>query len=106
MASRDICYVPDFVANRMGIVNCANEQYGRVGSGDDTSDPLVSVHLDNDSDVGVYATTLRVLEHAAAANLRPEQAADAMANAACTELHPLFGHRSKLIIDHLREESF
>ena len=28
MAAAGILYCPDFVVNRMGIVNCANEQYG------------------------------------------------------------------------------
>lgn len=28
LCERGITYVPDFVANRMGIVNCANEQVG------------------------------------------------------------------------------
>ena len=34
---RGILYVPDFVANRMGIVNCANEQYGSL-----PDDPAIS----------------------------------------------------------------
>ena len=35
-----ILYVPDFLTNRMGIVNCANEQYGFV-----TEDPFFEKHL-------------------------------------------------------------
>jgi glutamate dehydrogenase/leucine dehydrogenase len=27
---RKITYLPDFFINRMGIINCANEQYGRL----------------------------------------------------------------------------
>ena len=37
---RGIIYVPDFVVNRMGIVNCADEQYGRL-----LCDPAIERHL-------------------------------------------------------------
>lgn len=30
MQESGIIFVPDFVCNRMGIVNCSNEQYGSV----------------------------------------------------------------------------
>src|SRR5690606_39368067 len=38
--ARGIVYVPDFLGNRMGIVNCANEQYGFV-----PDDPAIHRHL-------------------------------------------------------------
>ena len=44
IAAQGITYVPDFVANRMGIVNCANEAYGRVGD-DADDDPAIARHL-------------------------------------------------------------
>ena len=42
MQASSITYVPDFVCNRMGIVNCANEQYGSVGQLGSISDPAVA----------------------------------------------------------------
>jgi glutamate dehydrogenase/leucine dehydrogenase len=32
LVKKEITYVPDFLTNRMGIVNCANEQYGYVNN--------------------------------------------------------------------------
>jgi glutamate dehydrogenase/leucine dehydrogenase len=49
LAGRGITYVPDFVANRMGIVNCANEQYGSI-----QGDPAISRHYDPAWDGSVY----------------------------------------------------
>ena len=40
MQQQGIIYVPDFVCNRMGIVNCANEQYGSIGEMGSTKDPI------------------------------------------------------------------
>jgi hypothetical protein len=48
--------VPDFVANRMGIVNCANEMYGYVNN-----DPHFNNHLGETWEQSVYATVLRML---------------------------------------------
>ena len=42
MQANGISYIPDFVCNRMGIVNCANEQYGSVGEMGSTKDPIIS----------------------------------------------------------------
>lgn len=44
MHKNGIIYVPDYVCNRMGIVNCANEQYGSVGTlgQGTTKDPIVA----------------------------------------------------------------
>ena len=38
---RGIVYVPDFVVNRMGIVNCCNEQFGSL-----KNDPMKASHYD------------------------------------------------------------
>ena len=48
---RGVVYVPDYVANRMGIVNCADEQSGRL-----KDDPRVQRHLSLDWPEGVYQT--------------------------------------------------
>ena len=62
-----IIYVPDFVANRMGIVNCANEAYGRVGAlgGDNPlwymDDPAVARHLERDWENAIFNITKTVI---------------------------------------------
>src|SRR5258708_7381668 len=38
---RGVLYLPDFLVNRMGIVHCADEQYGYVGD----EDPRIAAHL-------------------------------------------------------------
>ncbi|MGI9591482.1 MAG: Glu/Leu/Phe/Val dehydrogenase dimerization domain-containing protein [Myxococcota bacterium] len=43
LAARGIAYVPDFLANRMGIVSVANEQYGTLAE-----DPEVTRHFDRE----------------------------------------------------------
>jgi leucine dehydrogenase len=73
IAARGITYVPDFVANRMGIVNCANEQYGRVGKlGDHTDDPAIARHLnDPDWENSVFNITHSVLSNAKKEKITP-----------------------------------
>lgn len=94
--ARGITYVPDFVANRMGIVSCANEQYGSV-----PDDPLILRHFGRDWDNAVYVVTRRILSEARAAETTTTRAANALADRLSLEPHPLFPHRGKLIIDAL-----
>jgi len=93
---RGIVYVPDFLANRMGIVNAANEQYGFV-----TNDPLFERHLSRDWENSVYQTTLRVLGEAKATGEPSGRIAVRQAEKLSLEPHPIFGHRGRLIIDSL-----
>lgn len=93
---RGITFVPDFVANRMGIVFVSNEQYGRV-----QDDPDVVRHLSREWEGGVYATTLRVLETARDTKTTPQLAALRLADELAEQEHPLFGHRSWKIIQGL-----
>ncbi len=96
LAQRGIAYVPDFVANRMGIVNCANEQYGRV-----EPDPAIERHFGRDWDNAVYVITRRVLERAAKDGVTTSTAANALADEACRVPHPIWGHRGRAIIESL-----
>ncbi|MFO0632383.1 MAG: hypothetical protein U0168_05995 [Nannocystaceae bacterium] len=99
LAQRGIAYVPDFVANRMGIVNCANEQYGRV-----EPDPAIERHFGRDWDNAVYVITRRVLERAAKDGVTTSTAANALADEACRVPHPIWGHRGRAIIESLAAE--
>ncbi len=96
LAERGITYVPDYIANRMGIVYCCNEQYGTL-----TGDPIIQRHLDRDWPDGIFRTTLAVLERARAEGVTPIAAANRLADERAREPHPLFGHRARLIIDSL-----
>jgi glutamate dehydrogenase/leucine dehydrogenase len=93
---RGIVYVPDFLANRMGIVNAANEQYGYVGA-----DPLFERHLFRDWEHSVFQTALRVLKESKKTAGPTGQIAVRLAEKLSLELHPIFGHRGPQIIDSL-----
>ncbi len=89
LRKRGIVYVPDYVCNRMGITNCADEWQG---------------YLQGDVELAaerVYPDTLRVLKHARGQMITSAAAADQLADVAASELHPLIGHRGRRIIDHL-----
>jgi leucine dehydrogenase len=93
---RGILYVPDFLANRMGIVNAANEQYGYVNN-----DPLFERHLSRDWDHSIFRTTLRILDETRTSGEPTARIAVRLAERLSLEEHPIFGHRGQLIIDSL-----
>jgi leucine dehydrogenase len=89
LQERKILYVPDYLCNRMGITNCADEWAG---------------YLEEDVQLAaerVYPDTLRVLRHARALRISTAEAADRLADIAAAELHPVIGHRGRRIVDHL-----
>ena len=93
LVERGITYVPDFVANRMGIVNCANEQYGSIDA-----DPAIFRHFDRDWPGSVYRVTRAVLERAASSHITSARAADALADELAEQPHPIFPDRAAAII--------
>jgi leucine dehydrogenase len=93
---RHIIYVPDFLTNRMGIVNCANEQYGYVDN-----DPFIQRHLSRDWVHSVYQTTLQVLQGSQKHKEPPGKVALRIADELSYEIHPIFGHRGRQIIESL-----
>ena len=89
LRQRGIAYVPDYLCNRMGITNCADEWQG---------------YLRHDVELAaerVYPDTLRVLKHARGQMITTAAAADQLADVAACELHPMLGHRGRRLIDHL-----
>ena len=92
-----VLYVPDFLANRMGIVNCANEQYGYLGG----DDPAIAAHLQRETPTGVFQRTLEVLGRAEASGQTTAQEAVALADDLMEEQHPLWPHRGQVIINEL-----
>jgi len=96
LEARGITLVPDYVANRLGIVACCNEHAGSI-----PDDPEVERHLAMDDKGSIYRTTLAVLEHARRHNLTPIAAANTLADRRTHELHPLWPHRAERIITSL-----
>jgi len=93
---RDIRYVPDFLTNRMGIVNAANEQYGYV-----KDDPLFARHLTRDWEHSIYQTTRRVLHKSCSTATPSAEITMHLADRLSLEEHPIFGHRGRQIIASL-----
>ena len=94
--ARGIAYVPDFLCNRMGIVNCANEQYGQV-----PSDPAIERHLGREWENSVFVITKRVLADAKAKAISSSLAANQLADELSLIPHPIWGHRGAQIIEGL-----
>jgi glutamate dehydrogenase/leucine dehydrogenase len=101
LAERGITYVPDFLTNRMGIVNCADEAAGRV-----PNDPLVERHLGRDWEHSIHRMTLEVLGRAASSGTPPGAIAVALADELSLRPHPIFGHRGYEIIHSLVAEGW
>ena len=91
-----VTYVPDFLTNRMGIVNCANEQAGYV---DD--DPMIQRHLGRQWPHSIWQTCQDVLRASRKSGAPPAKTAMRMADELSLQPNPEFGHRGQLIIDSL-----
>jgi glutamate dehydrogenase/leucine dehydrogenase len=98
---RGIVYVPDFLVNRMGIVNCADEQAGRL-----PDDPLIERHLDPDWEYSIPRMTVQVLEESRSRGEPPSAVATRMADDLSLQPHPIFGHRGKRIVRALAESDW
>lgn len=101
LAERGITYVPDFLANRMGIVNCANEQYGSF-----EGDPAIVRHFDRDWAGSVYRVTRAVLARADSARITSAGAANALADELAEQPHPIFPERTAAIIRGLMKQGW
>lgn len=101
LEQRSITYVPDFLANRMGIVNCANEQYGSI---DD--DPAITRHYDRNWEGSVYQVTKAVLRRAEAEGITTNLAANALADELAEQPHPIFPDRTEAIVRGLMREGW
>lgn len=89
-------YVPDFLANRMGIVNCANEQYGMV-----ENDPFITSHLEREMPTGIYQRCLEIFQRAKDSERTPLEEAELLADELSLEPHPIWRNRGQFIIDFL-----
>lgn len=91
---RGILYTPDFIINRIGIVNCANEQYGYLV---DTIEEKIKE---------VYGDTLRLLQKASKEEESPELIAMQLADQLSQVDHPIWGHRGIKLIAQLEKNGW
>ncbi|HVZ31136.1 MAG TPA: hypothetical protein VG963_01845, partial [Polyangiaceae bacterium] len=96
LRERGITFVPDFVANRMGIVNCANETYGSF-----PGDPAITRHFDPSWEGSVYRVTQNVLRRADTDGITSTEAANTLADELANEPHPIFPDRTAAILERL-----
>jgi glutamate dehydrogenase/leucine dehydrogenase len=101
LMQRGIAYVPDYVVNRMGIVSCANEQYGDL-----RPDPAIERHLDPDFEHGIPAVTRRVLLLSRQRGIPTTTAAAELADRLAEEPHPIWGPRTRQILDSLARSNW
>ncbi|KAJ1343932.1 hypothetical protein BSLG_001530 [Batrachochytrium salamandrivorans] len=96
LAQHGITYLPDFLVNRMGIVNCCDEHMGVLDE-----DPKLEEHLGNEWDNAIFNLSLRVLKQAKDTGKTTQQIAIDLAEKRSMETNPLYGHRGVKIIKWL-----
>ncbi len=101
LLERGITFVPDFVANRLGIVHCANEQYGYP-----PEDATLASQLDPHFEGSIPATVTRLLLEAREEGISPLEAAHRLADLRVREPHPVWGDRARQILDGLVAEGW
>ncbi|MBW2314123.1 MAG: Glu/Leu/Phe/Val dehydrogenase [Deltaproteobacteria bacterium] len=99
LAERGIAWVPDLLANRMGIVSCGNEPFGHIAN-----DPQIERHLDPTWPGSIPAMTRRILVESRRTGGPTGEAAHRLADAALAETHPILGHRGPEIVASLVAE--
>ena len=98
---KGIIYVPDFLTNRMGIVTCANEQYGYINN-----DPMIENHFRKDWEHSIFNRAMQVLSESKEKNIPTAEIALKLADKLSRENHLIFGHRGKEIIKTLVENNW
>ena len=101
MMDRGITYIVDFLCNRMGIVNCANETYGRL-----EDDPALSQHFTRDWKDSIWKVTHEVLNVSKEKGITPVEAAMKIAEQKSFDLHPIWPNRSQKIINNLAKNDW
>lgn len=89
-------YIPDYVVNRMGIVNCSNENYGKLDP-----DPEIEKHYGTDYEHSLPNTIHKIKALAKERHISLSEAADRVAACAIEEKHPIFGDRFNQIASSL-----
>jgi len=96
LKDKNILYVPDYLLNRMGIVNCANENYGYV-----KNDPMITRHFGREWESSIFNIATSVFQSSQSNGIPTGIAANMLADQLANEPHPIFGHRGWQIIQGL-----
>jgi glutamate dehydrogenase/leucine dehydrogenase len=91
-----VLYIPDFLVNRMGIVNCADEHMGII-----EDDPKLDLHLGREWNNSIFNLTTRVLQESKMKDKTTQEIALELAEERSLELNPCYGHRSFQVIQWL-----
>ncbi|KAI8835866.1 hypothetical protein BC829DRAFT_406080 [Chytridium lagenaria] len=75
LKKHDLVYIPDFLCNRMGIVNCADEASGSM-----EDDPKLELHLGKKWENSIYNLSLKVLNDAKESGKTTQEIAVALAD--------------------------
>ena len=89
LQERNITYVPDFLINRMGIVNCCQEHYGYLPEA--IEERLMEIHPE----------VVELLQLSQKENTSPQFKALEMATELSFVPHPILGHRGAKIFRYL-----
>ena len=100
MFKNGILYGVDYLVNRMGIVNCADEFAGTLPTSFE-KDPLKNYHLTYDHENSIFVGLNEIFKKSKENNTNPVIECDKIADEKSEIIHPLYGHRSKLILDTL-----
>ena len=98
---KGIYYVPDFLVNRMGIVTCANEQYGYIND-----DPMIENHFSRNWEHSIFNRSMQIFIESKEKNIPTSDIALKLADKLSRKNHPVFGHRGKQIIKSLVENKW
>ncbi|KAM7295364.1 putative glutamate/leucine/phenylalanine/valine dehydrogenase [Ixodes scapularis] len=91
-----VLYVPEYLFNRMAVVNSAYEWYGRL-----QEDPELEKHFGNSWEHSIGVMVRRVLCQASEQGQSPVLVADALAEGLSRQLHPLWPGRARQVISAL-----
>jgi glutamate dehydrogenase (NAD(P)+) len=97
-------YVPDFVANRMGIVNCADEAFGSFPGAQE--DPSIARHLTRGWANSVYQVVQRVADTSRTTGTPMGATALALAERETMDPHPIWPDRWRSILSSLVESDW
>lgn len=91
---RGILYCPDFIVNRMGIVNCANEMYGKL-----KDDLLISSHYDPKEQYSIPRILGQIYTDSETNDKNMLDSAKILADKMIKMNHPIMGDRFNKIVD-------
>jgi leucine dehydrogenase len=99
---KGIIYIPDFLVNRMGIVNCCDEHVGYLHP--HLEDPLIKRHLGKEWPNSIYCLINSILKESSITHKTTQELAVEMAERESRLNNPLYGHRGIQIIRSIQRQ--